>query len=107
MVPSVSDVKELVSTVGFPTTVVLMALGAFSWGFIPSKITDIRDDVLTTKIKEEHQTQLMERMIEQSGKQHAEQLHNLTAAMKQICINTARTERRLDDCLKIDSHLTR
>lgn len=106
MVPSLSDVKEMVGTVGFPTTVVLLAMGAFSWGFIPSKLTEIRDDVLTTKIKQEHQAQLMERMIDQSAKQHAEQLHSLTAAMKQVCINTARTERRLDDCLKIDNRLT-
>lgn len=114
MVPSVSDIKEMVSTIGFPTTAVLMVISAFNWGFVPSKLTEIRDDTLTAKVKAEHQQQLMERMIaqsaaqqEQNQMQHIEQMRVLTAALKQICINTSKTERRVDDCLKIDSHLAR
>lgn len=106
MVPSVADIKDIANLTGIPAAVTIAAIFAVNWGLIPSQLTETREDVLTVKVKQEHQQQLMERLLSQSADQHAEQLKNLTAALKQICINTAQNSRRIDDCLKIDSHLT-
>lgn len=98
---SVNDVKDVVGIIGLPASAIIGVICLFNWGIIPSNVSEAHDDILTTKVKVEHNEQLMLRVLEQ----HSEQLANLNRALKQICVNTAKNDNRVYDCLKIDDQL--
>jgi len=107
IVPSMNDLKEISTVIGIPATVVISTIFVLYWGFMPfdhlqADLTLVKADMASILNKETRRDQRVEKLIEQ----HAEQMHNLNAALKEICINTAKNENRVYECLKIDGRVS-
>lgn len=104
-----SDIKELISAIGVPSSVVVLTISAFHYGIVPSLTSEMKIDVSDIKEKALLSEKRMDRHEQDVGhmiRQHAEQMKILNRALKEICLNTAKNEARSYKCVELDGTLS-
>lgn len=96
------DFSKMAQAIGIPSTVVMLALGAFHLGYIPSMTSSTHEKVDKLQFRmDQHESE-----TNQIIRQHAEQMRILNRALKEICFNTSKDEYRTRKCAELDGSLS-
>jgi hypothetical protein len=82
-----AEIKDFFKLVGPSAGLVILVVAAFAFGLIPSQASLTREEVTQNS-----------KMINLVMDQHAEQMSALIVSLREICLNTAKTDIRERAC---------